>query len=338
MLAHKIARTALLVTLAALLVAACGDKKDDGKAAATQVAAKVNKGEITVHQINAVLQRSGAMPQEQVKRASGEVLERLIDQELFVQQAAEKKLDRSVAVVQAIEAAKREILSRAYVEQITAQAVKPDAAAITAFYTENPALFAKRRIYNLQELTVQIAGDKMPLLVQKISEAKNATEIANWLRAEKIPFNANAGVKAAEQLPLDLVARFSAAKDGQIVVSQVAGGMIITYIVESREQPMDEKAATPLIEQSITNKKRLELVQAEVKRLRETGTIEYQGEFVKPAGATPAASAAPAAAATAPNAPAAPAATAPTAPAAAAPAAPATADQKALVKGAAGLK
>ena len=294
--AHKIARTALLVTLAAVLVAACGDKKDDGKAAATQVAAKVNKGEISIHQINAVLQRTGAIPPEQVKRASGEVLERLIDQELFVQQATQKKLDRSVAAVQAVEAAKREIYARAYLEQITAQATKPDAAAIAAFYNENPALFAKRRVYNLQELSVQIAGDRIPALMQKISDAKNVTEIANWLRAEKIPFNANTGVKAAEQLPLELVPRFAAAKDGQIVLTQVPGGMSISFIVESREQPLDEKAAAPLIEQSITNKKKVELVQAEVKRLRETGTIEYQGEFVKPTGATPAASAAPAAA------------------------------------------
>ena len=254
--AHKIARTALLVTLAAVLVAACGDKKDDGKAAATQVAAKVNKGEISIHQINAVLQRTGAIPPEQVKRASGEVLERLIDQELFVQQATQKKLDRSVAAVQAVEAAKREIYARAYLEQITAQATKPDAAAIAAFYNENPALFAKRRVYNLQELSVQIAGDRIPALMQKISDAKNVTEIANWLRAEKIPFNANAGVKAAEQLPLELVPRFAAAKDGQIVLAQVPGGMLISYIVESREQPMDEKAAAPLIEQSIPTRRK----------------------------------------------------------------------------------
>ena len=295
MRARKIIRAALVLMLACVLVAACGDKKGDGKAAATQVAAKVNKGEISVHQINDVLQRAGAIPQEQIKRASGEVLERLIDQELFVQQAMEKKLERSVAVVQAVEAAKREIYARAYIDQITAQAAKPDAAAIAAFYTENPALFAKRRIYNLQELSVQIAGDKSPSLMKMIGDAKNIGEIANWLRAEKIPFKANAGVKAAEQLPLDLVPRFAAAKDGQIVLSQVPGGMVISFIVESREQPMDEKTAAPLIEQSILNRKRVELVQAEVKRLRETGAIEYMGEFAKPADATPAASAAQAA-------------------------------------------
>ena len=40
--------------VAALLLAGCGDKKDK---AASQTAAKVNKEEITVHQINFVLQQ-----------------------------------------------------------------------------------------------------------------------------------------------------------------------------------------------------------------------------------------------------------------------------------------
>jgi EpsD family peptidyl-prolyl cis-trans isomerase len=321
-LAHGIACAALLVTLAATLVSGFGDKKVGGKSVATQVAAKVNKREITVRQINGVLQRAGAISAEEIKRAGGEVLERLIDEELLVQQAQEKKLDRSAAVVQAVEAAKREIYARAYLEQIAAQATKPDAAAVAAFYNENPVLFAKRRIYSLQELSLQIADDRLPALRQEISDARNLAEIANWLRAEKIPFSASTGVKAAEQLPLESVPRFAAAKDGQIVLSQAPGGLVISYIVESRELPLDEKGAAPAIEQSITNRKKIALVQAELKRLRETGTIEYLGEFARTAGAT-------AAAETRPKAPAA---------AVAPPAAPATADQRALVKGSAGLR
>ena len=322
MSARKTASVALLAALVAVLVSACSDKKNDGKTAITQVAARVNKGEVTIHQINGVLQRSGTIPPEQIKRASGAVLERLIDQELFVQQAMEKQLDRSVGVVQAIEAAKREIYARAYVEQIAAQAARPEAAAIAAFYEENPALFARRRVYNLQEFSVQIAADRIPVLMHKIGDAKNVSEIGNWLRSEKIPFSVNLGVKATEQLPLELVSRFAAAKDGQAVVTQVPSGIVIYYIVESREQPMDEKAAAPVIEQLLANKLKAELVRAEVRRLRETGTIEYLGEFAEAAGTAPAA------------APAAPPAAAAQTPAAAS----GVADQKALVKGAAGLR
>ena len=256
-------------------------------AAATQVAATVNKSEITIHQINAVLQRAGALPPEQVKQASGQALERLIDQELLVQQAIEKKLDRSVAVVQAVEAARREIYARAYLEQITSPAGKPDGAAITAYYNANPALFAKRRIYDLKELNVQVPDERIPALRQEISDAKDIEEVENWLRGEGIPFKANAGIRAAEQLPLELLPRFAAAADGEAVLTQVPDGLVISYIVASREQPLDEKAAAPLIEQLLANKRAAELVQAELKRLRQASTIEYQGEFAKVARANP---------------------------------------------------
>ena len=70
------------VTLVALL-AGCGDKKKDKNA--TQIAAKVNKEEISIHQINFVLQQQRGLKPEQSEAASKQILERLIDQELAMQ-------------------------------------------------------------------------------------------------------------------------------------------------------------------------------------------------------------------------------------------------------------
>ena len=53
-----------------------GDKKDK---AASQTAAKVNKEEITVHQINNVLQQQRGLKPEMAASASVQVLERLIE-------------------------------------------------------------------------------------------------------------------------------------------------------------------------------------------------------------------------------------------------------------------
>ncbi len=76
---------AVLVVASAFVLAGCGDKK--GKMA-SQTAVKVNKEEITVHQINFVLQQQRGLKPEQAEAASKQILERLIDQELALQRPA----------------------------------------------------------------------------------------------------------------------------------------------------------------------------------------------------------------------------------------------------------
>ena len=102
--------------LAIVIAPGCGKKDEaDTKAkAATQVAAKVNAEEITVHQVNNILARNPNVKPEAAGEAKREILNRLIDQQLAKQEAIEAKLDRSPNVMQAIEAARSEILARAH--------------------------------------------------------------------------------------------------------------------------------------------------------------------------------------------------------------------------------
>jgi len=130
----------------ALLVAGCGEKEE---AVASQTAVKVNKDEITVHQINFVLQQQRGLRPEQTDEASRQILERLIDQEVTLQRAEDLKVDRDPRVVQALEAARREIISRAYLEKVGENAPQPLPDEIRKYYEDKPALFSQRRIYSL---------------------------------------------------------------------------------------------------------------------------------------------------------------------------------------------
>lgn len=276
------------VTALSLLLAACGGSGSDAKVA-TQVAAKVNSGEITVHQVNAMLSRTPNLQPDQVEKASSLVLNRLIDQELLVQRAREKKLDRDPRVMQAIEAAQREILARSYMEQYTATADKPTSEAMHAFYDENPALFAERRIYNLQELNITLEDGQMDALRAAVAEAKSLADVVNWLRAQNIPFKAGGGVRAAEQLPMEALPRFAQMKDGQIGLVQTRTGVLAIYLAGSRPAPLDFDKATPFVERFLLNRKRGEMAQAEMKRLRDTAEIAYMGNFKAPQGESAAA-------------------------------------------------
>lgn len=277
------------VAVAALLSACGGDKGDK----ASQTAAKVNKEEITVHQINFVLQRQPNLKPEQAEAASRQVLERLIDQELAVQKAQEQKLDRDPRVVQQIEAAKREIIARAYVERVGEGAAKPTNEEIAKYYADKPALFKDRRIYSLQELQIEAKPEQVPVLREKLAAAKTLPEFVEYLKANDIRFAGNQAVRAAEQLPLASLDGIATMKDGESAVTQTANGMTVLTLVGSRSQPVDEARARPAIEAFLLNQRKAELVQKDIKALREGSKIEYVGKFAQAAGAAASAPAAP---------------------------------------------
>jgi hypothetical protein len=130
-----------VVTLLALtlLVAACGESKKDNTA--TQTAVRVNKEELTVHQINLLLQQQRGLKPEQVDAASRRIVEFLVDQELAVQRAKELKLDQDARVLLQLDAAKREVLARAYAEKVGEAVAKPSAEDIQKYFENKPALF-----------------------------------------------------------------------------------------------------------------------------------------------------------------------------------------------------
>lgn len=296
----------LLATLAAVaMMTACGGDKGGDKA--SQTAAKVNKEEITVHQINFVLQRQQGLKPDQAEAAGRQVLERLIDQELAVQKAQEQKVDRDPRVVQQIEAAKREIIARAYAERVGETVAKPSADEVAKYYNDKPALFKERRIYSLQELQIEAKPEQFETIRAKLAAAKSLDEFAQYLKTAELRFNANQAVRAAEQLPLASVDAISKMKDGDSMINTNPAGLTVLFLVNSRSQPVDEARARPAIEAFLLNQRKAEAIQKDLKALRESSKIEYVGKFAQPA---------PSGAASAPAVPAATDAALPAAPAA----------------------
>jgi EpsD family peptidyl-prolyl cis-trans isomerase len=296
---HKSIAISLFGAALALGLAACG-KKDD-KQAATQVAVKVGTEEISVHQINQQLSRAtpaGAAP-EVVQAKGREVLEKLIDQQLAINQAMEAKMNRAPEVVTQIEASRRDILARAYLQKVVASVPKPTAEETRKYYTGHPELFAERRIFNFQEIVVPIApglADEMRGLVQG---GKPITDVAAWLKGRNIKFAANSATRPAEQLPLELLARVQPLKDGQSLLVQSPQALTLLRIAGSQSAPVTEAAALPRIEQFLTNQRAGEAVAANIKQLRKDTPITYMGEFAKPQAAASAPAAPPTAAASA---------------------------------------
>lgn len=290
----------VLLAVSAMALVACGEKKDSN--VASQTAVKVNKDEITIQQINFVVQQQRNLRPEQADAATKQILERLIDQQLALQKADDLKLDRDPRVLQQLEAARREIIARAYLEKVGEAAVRPTAQEVQAYYDEKPALFKERRIYSLQEIGIEAKPEQMPVLREQLAAAKNISEFVDYLKANDFRFAGNQAVRTAEQLPLNSLDSFSRMRDGQAALVPTATGVQVVVLAGSRSQPVSLEQARPAIEQFLMNERRRKLVEEDVKAMRAAAQIEYVGKYAEPAASAPAGAAAATAAPAVPSA------------------------------------
>ena len=283
------ARRSAASLLAVLMLAACGGGK--AEMPASEVAARVNGEPVSATQIAGVLQMQRGIRPEQADVVGKQALERLIDQHLAAQKAQEQKLDQDPKVVQQIEFARREVMARAYVEKVGDGVDKPTPEAVKQYYDEKPALFKERRIYNIQELAIEARPDQIETLRSELSRSANINAFVEYLKSNSIRFAANQAVRAAEQLPLNMLDAFAKLKDGQAALVPTPAGAQVIMLAGSRLEPVDEAKARPAIEQFLIADAKRKLVEADLKALRAAAKIEYTARAADTAASAPAAAA-----------------------------------------------
>lgn len=278
-------RRPLLLCLC-LLLSACGDPQHE-------VAAKVNRESISTQQLELLLKRQPGLRPEQREEAGRQLLERLIDQELAVQAAEQLQLDREPGIQLQLDAARREVLARAYAERLSAEQAPPSAQEVERFYGEQPQLFAERRLYRLQELIIEVEAAQRAALREQLGRAANLGEFIEQLKAENRRVGVSQSLRTPEQLPPATLNAVLNLQDGQHVVTETPGGLLVLLRAGSQPAPLELAQARPLIEQMLLTRRRAERLQGELRRLREAARIEYRGRFAAPAPASaPASSAA----------------------------------------------
>ena len=278
-----------LVLAGAALLTACGGH---GGAGDSQVAAKVNKGEISIHQVQTIVQRQPPqVAADRTEKAAARVLEVLIDQELAAQAARDQGLERDPRVVQAIEAARRELLAHAYQDQVAAEIISPSSDEIDRYYEANPALFAQRRLYLLQEVTLEANPAQLTQLQEIVARSRGGDELVQVLREAKVKHYVRMFAHAAEDLPLALLEPLSKLEVGQSwLYTQGDGGRIFT-LLNAQKAPIERRMANNAIgAYLVTERKRQRVAQA-MKGLRESARIEYVGSFSQTRPPVPGASA-----------------------------------------------
>ncbi len=274
MKSHPIRHEMVLVLMLGIVLAGCSKQETTSSAIAS-----VNGTSITSAQLDLALSRLNLSAQNLTPQAKSQVVQALVDQQLLVQKAIAQKLDQDPAVQQLLEAARNQVLSQAYLQHAGQAAAKPSEADISAYYNQHPELFSQRRIYNLQELAVAAPKDRIAELNSRLETSHDLGEFVSWLRSQNIPFRTGNEVKAAEQLPMNIVPRMQTMQEGQLLALPSANGITVLQIAAIQSAPITLDKAHPLIERYLTATKQRDVATADIKKLRDAAKIEYMGEF-----------------------------------------------------------
>lgn len=273
-------KIALIVPVLMLAMAGCSKHSESSKGG-SQVVAKVNGNEITVHQLNFALSKMGKLDQAQLKTASEKVLQQLVDMELLKQKSVDQKLDRDPNVLQVLETTKQQVLAQAYMQRVAAKQAAPSEQDIKNFYETHPELFSERNVYVLQEFAVKDGNEHASEIESGISSAKTAEELGKWLKDNNYEFNANASRKAAEQLPLELLKKLNTLKAGDTLIVRSPNALVLLFLAKVDRQPVELDKAKPVIQQYLVNAGQQTLIKNEVAALRKEAKVEFYGDFSK---------------------------------------------------------
>ncbi|MGH8141253.1 MAG: EpsD family peptidyl-prolyl cis-trans isomerase [Steroidobacteraceae bacterium] len=260
-----------LGVLAPFTLSACGASQ-----ASARVAARVNDHPIAVEEL---AQLPAPPAAGDADTDQGARLQRLIDLQLLVQEARRLKLEQDPAVSARIDVATKAILAQAYVDKAAQQSAAPSEADIDAYYRDHPESFARRRVYLLRELTVQMAPQRFAELRQHSVQARDLKPLEHWLRGQHIAFVQTERARTSDQIPPQITPAFLRLKRGDIGVARIPQGAWVLQVLDWVSSPLSLSSARPLIARYLALRQRMAVEEAEVQRLRDGARIEYLGRF-----------------------------------------------------------
>jgi EpsD family peptidyl-prolyl cis-trans isomerase len=271
---HSISRIYRLLCVALLLgavlgLSACGNKEKK----AGQTLVRVNGTDITVLQVNDELKRAGVTPDQQ-EIATKQLLESLIDRQLIQAEAMRNEIDRTTDVVQAVERAKSQIITQAYLKSISANTAKPSEAEIEEYYQKHPEYFSQRKQFDVQQLVIA-TKDFSKELRSVVDSAKSLDAVAAWLDGHEVRYVRGQLSRSTTDLPEHIVAKLKEMQKGQFFIVNEGESSMINIIMNIKINPVSAKTAAPQIAQYLFNKKMKDIADAEVAHLRATAKIEY---------------------------------------------------------------
>ncbi len=267
----------LLLTLlmSTAVLTGCDHKAVD--ASKTQVVAKINGKEITIHEVNQYINQMTQFegtPEQIRKRA----IDAVIDQNLLLTAAKKAKLDRDPDVLQSLLASNKKILINAYLARQFTQLPPPSEAALQDYYQSHPALFAERKLYLLDQLSIQASEAQQTGLLARLSASATVGDFIKWLKTQRIPYDEIHTVKAPEDMGSYEQTALLRSKVGEAtILRQTQDAIDITVLTSTQPQPLAFDDVKLKIGQILAAAARQQKIAELTQSYRSQAKIEYVG-------------------------------------------------------------
>lgn len=259
----------------ALALTGCNRSGGGGGATDSQIAAQVNDGEISIHQVQALLRAQPGVAAQWGEKAADRALDALIEQELAAQAAAQAGLDKQPQVIQSLALAQREVLARAYQDQLADKAKLPDTSAINRYYDEHPELFVQRKVYQLEETVVRPGSQtEAEALIRELPTLTSLDALNLHLTAKGLRKASQRSTVAAENVPLDWLPKLAQMQPGRSMAAQRGDAVVVLTLIGAEEVPILLAQAKPAIQAALVRQARQQAIQEGMKKLRDQAKIE----------------------------------------------------------------
>lgn len=272
-------KTSPLWILGVVVLGACRLQSNDD--VDSQVIARVNNEDVTIHELDAELGQMKAPLGTDHAELTEKVVQRLIDRKLFAQQALQRRLDRTPETMLSIELSRDEALARSYRDQLGNQTGDPTDEEVRRYYDRNPKLFVDRKYFELRQLVIELgpAADESftARLDAEIGQAATVSGVVDWLETKKLSYQLAYLDEPSEYFSERMRDVLYDMKPGQVSKVEADKVVIVIALVGTRAASLDLKSAAPQIRETIRDSKRTEFVESQLENLRRNAAIVYFG-------------------------------------------------------------
>ena len=243
------------------------------------VAARVNDTEISVALINQMMQRAPNLNAQNETEIKRQILETLIDQEIIIEKANMESLDRVPEVMLAMEAAKKEVLAKAYLQKLVAESSKITDEEVSEYYLEHSALFSKRRIYKLQDISTEKNADALAVMQKAAAKQRSVVVITKMLQKKGIKYSEETYTRPAEQLPLNILPKIQQLRKGEMLIVETHDVVHLMKLLQAEDAPISLEMADSSIRSFLLSTRSNAIVDEKIKSFRKQAKVEYVGDF-----------------------------------------------------------